>query len=194
MDRFHAINTYETIHQITNFSRLKNFNIFMVVEEALLKKFSNKRGQAYHIVLVEKPFIFLGTLKIVEVLFNAVQVSSKYLPEASVVCNEDYWWLFSLLHRCSCWKKKMDEVSGREKLSIFIPSVCSISRRCRFLTINKTIWFPQQRQILTHHKAQNEWFEKEVSVIPMGLRIKNSKHKNRRFPDISILWKSVVWN
>lgn len=38
MDRLHAINKYETVHQTTTFPRSEFFNILMIVGDALLKR------------------------------------------------------------------------------------------------------------------------------------------------------------
>lgn len=63
IDRFHVIQKGEAIHQITNVSRWNFFNIFMIVEHALLKMFLKGRGLIYRSAPPYMIFNFLETPK-----------------------------------------------------------------------------------------------------------------------------------
>lgn len=66
MDKLHAINKCETVHQMTIFSTQEIFNIFMVVKNALLKTFLRERVQTHRIAPADMLFILPITLKSVK--------------------------------------------------------------------------------------------------------------------------------
>lgn len=59
----HSVNKGEIFHQITNISRQKVSNIFINVNDALLKIFSKGRGQRYLIAPGNMLFVLLKTLE-----------------------------------------------------------------------------------------------------------------------------------
>lgn len=62
IDRFRAINKDKTIHQLTNFSRREFFNIFTIVEDAILNRFLKERDRTFPIASADMLFILLAAL------------------------------------------------------------------------------------------------------------------------------------
>lgn len=145
MDKFRAIYKDETIQQMTKILRREFSNIFMIVKDALLKRFSKVRGRTYCTAPAGVLFFLLKTQKPVH--------RGSYESMKSKISLSNFqsllWFVMETvaddLHDCAVIAvegKITDEVSKKEELSIFISSVSAMWHRYMFTAINKIIWFP----------------------------------------------------